>query len=164
MAGSPILPFLIPGEGGRQRTADPERGGAEGDLFTRDAGRAGVRDSFALSRAALFRVFAALARNDEREGEQFVTWAFVFGRNLVHACPRTDVPNVWQGWKADWKAKVWQCGRMAEWLDHSDSCHRRSGPEVILIPFALNLVLLLSVSAYFQSGAQPADRLSKFHG
>jgi len=60
VAGSRILPLVIPGEGERQRSADPEQGGAEGDLFTRDVRRVGVRDSFALSRAARFRVSATL--------------------------------------------------------------------------------------------------------
>jgi len=57
--GSRSLPFVIPGEGERQRAADPEQGGAGGDLFTQNTGRR-VRDRFALSRAALFRVSAAL--------------------------------------------------------------------------------------------------------
>ena len=58
--GSHFLPFVTPGEGERPRAADPEQGGAEGDLFTHDVRGARVRDRFALSRAALFRVSAAL--------------------------------------------------------------------------------------------------------
>ena len=47
-----LLPFVIPGEGERQRAADPEQGGAEGDLFTQNVGRRRIRGRFALSRTS----------------------------------------------------------------------------------------------------------------
>ena len=43
-----------------ERSETGGRSGAEGDLFTHAVSTASLRDSFALSRAAGFRVFAAL--------------------------------------------------------------------------------------------------------
>jgi hypothetical protein len=40
---------------GSERSETPGQGGAEGDLFTQAAPNSGVRDSFALARAALSR-------------------------------------------------------------------------------------------------------------